>query len=328
MATHRHSLIRAVAHGVVLLVCARSIAQSLVEVSDFGADPGNLRMFVYAPAGMPNNGGQRPLVVVLHGCSQSAAGFAEQSGWNELADRAGFIVIYPQQRTGNNASHCFNWFLEKDIAKGGGEVASIHSMVKHAQSRWPIDSTRVFGMGVSAGAAMAVALGACYPGTFHGVASFAGAPYMCALSAGEAWRAMRNPIARTANEWSTLVTSVGGQRHMVYPCMVILQGAQDNTVDPRNALALVDQWTAVHGIDNKSDSTAARFLDHADLERMAYADSTGSTRVVLYNFADVGHALPVDPGSGPAQGGRTGVFAVDKDVHATYLIAREFGLVE
>ena len=121
--------------GIVLLFPHWAIAQPLVEVEQFGSDPGNLRMFVHVPSSLPDTSIAHPLVVVLHGCSQSAAGFAEQSGWNELADRVGFYVIYPQQRTGNNASHCFNWFQEKDITRGSGEVESIHNMVKHAERK-------------------------------------------------------------------------------------------------------------------------------------------------------------------------------------------------
>lgn len=307
----------------------QSTAQVLTEVSVFGNDPGNLRMFMHEPPGSSSANGPLALVVVLHGCGQGAEGFAEQSGWNEMADRAGFVVVYPQQRTGNNASHCFNWFQEKDITRGAGEVESIHSMVKYAMTKWPIDSTRIFLMGVSAGAAMAVATAACYPDLFNSVASFAGGPYRCAISAGEAWRTMRNPAERSAVAWGELVTSassVKGQQH--FPHIVVLQGLRDNTVDPRNAIALVDQWTAVHGIDNVADTTAEAFLGHAGLERRTYSGVTGRPPVVLYHFSELGHVLPVDPGTAPWQGGRTGVLAVDKDVHSTYLIAREFGLVE
>ncbi|MEO8068757.1 MAG: PHB depolymerase family esterase [Flavobacteriales bacterium] len=313
----------------ILFFPGPSAAQDLPEVTAFGDDPGNLRMYVHEPSVPGSHNGPRPLVIVLHGCGQSAEGFAEQSGWNELADRAGFVVVYPQQRTGNNASHCFNWFQEKDITPGTGEVESIHSMVGYAMNKWPIDSTRIFIVGVSAGAAMAVATAACYPYLFNGVASFAGAPYKCALGPGEAWRAMRNPISRSAAAWGELVTSASGSRDQQhFPRMLILQGLRDNTVDPSNAIALVDQWTAVHGIDNVADSTSQAFLDHAGLERSTYSGSAGDPLVVLYRFSDLGHVLPVDPGTGPGQGGHTGVFAVDKDVHATYLIAREFRLVD
>lgn len=250
------------------------------------------------------------------------------SGWNELADREGFHVIYPQQRTSNNVSRCFNWFRENDITRGSGEVASINSMVLYAVNNWNVDTARIHLMGASAGAAMAVAAGACYPDVFATVASFAGGPYKCALSAVAAMREMSNPSPLDASERAALITTQKAnaeQEH--YPRVVILHGQRDHTVDPGNALALVDQWTAVHGMDSVADTVDTSFLGHSNVERVAYEDGSGGSPVVLYRFADLGHVLPVDPGKGPAQGGRTGTFFLDNDVHSTYIIAREFGLL-
>ena len=113
-----------------------------------------------------------------------------------------------------------------------------------------------------------------------------------------------------------------------YPRVVIMHGLRDHTVDPDNALALVDQWTAVHGIDNVADTIDTAFLDHPNVERSVYADGSGESPVVLYSFTDLGHVLPIDQGEGPTQGGRTGTFFVDHDVHGTYITAREFGLMD
>ncbi|MBK6776243.1 MAG: PHB depolymerase family esterase [Flavobacteriales bacterium] len=267
-----------------------AIAQELVEVTGFGPDPGNLRMFAHQPPTHFDSSAARPLVVVLHGCGQTAEGFAEHSGWNELADREGFRVIYPQQRTGNNVSRCFNWFQEKDITRGSGEVASINSMVQYALNNWNIDSTRIYIMGASAGAAMAVAAGACYPEVFATVASFAGGPYKCALSAVAAMREMGNPSPLDAAERAALVTA--SNRNIVgehYPRMVIMHGLRDHTVDPGNALALVDQWTAVHGMDNVADTVDNSFLVIRTW-RAWYADGSGG-RVVLYRFTDLATVL-------------------------------------
>ncbi len=322
----------AVAHALVFILASsapqRSIAQELIEVADFGPDPGNLRMFAHQAPAHFDSSAARPLVVVLHGCGQTAEGFAGHSGWNELADREGFRVIYPQQRTGNNVSRCFNWFQEKDITRGSGEVASINSMVLYAVNNWNIDSTRIHIMGASAGAAMAVAAGACYPEVFATVGSFAGGPYKCALSAVAALREMSNPSPLEPAERAALITTGKGKSEAQdYPRMVIMHGLRDHTVDPDNALALVDQWTAVHGIDNVADTIDTAFLDHPNVERSVYADGSGESPVVLYSFTDLGHVLPIDPGEGPAHGGRTGTFFVDHDVYSTYIIAREFGLM-
>jgi poly(3-hydroxybutyrate) depolymerase len=99
----------------------------LTETADFGADPGNLRMLSYVPEGLPASA---PLVVVLHGCTQTAAEYDSGAGWSTLADTFGFALLFPEQRRANNANLCFDWFQPEDITRGSGEVASIAAMVK------------------------------------------------------------------------------------------------------------------------------------------------------------------------------------------------------
>ena len=90
----------------------------LVEVQDFGPNPGKLRMLTYAPAVKPV---KAPLVVLLHGCTQSATIYDWLSGWSELADRAGFILVCPEQRADNNPNLCFNWFVREHAQRDSGE---------------------------------------------------------------------------------------------------------------------------------------------------------------------------------------------------------------
>jgi hypothetical protein len=101
----------------------------LRELTGFGANPGNLRMFSYAPEDLPPNA---PLVIALHGCTQTADEYDHGTGWSSLADRLGFAVVYPQQQPANNPKNCFSWFLPGDIARGHGEALSIREMVEHA----------------------------------------------------------------------------------------------------------------------------------------------------------------------------------------------------
>ncbi|TCC30279.1 alpha/beta hydrolase family esterase [Kribbella speibonae] len=104
----------------------RAEAAGLEEVTGFGSNPGNLRMFRYVPPGL---GAGRPVVVALHGCTQSAAAYDDEPGWVAMAQRAGFALVLPQQLSANNASACFNWFEAGDTARGGGEALSIKQMV-------------------------------------------------------------------------------------------------------------------------------------------------------------------------------------------------------
>lgn len=148
-----------------------------VEVTDFGSNPGNLRMFKYVPGGLPASS---PLVVVLHGCTQNARDFAAQSGWIELADRLHVALALPEQTQGNNPRNCFNWFVISQNRRGQGEALSIRQMVDKMKSDHGIDPSRVFVTGLSAGGAMTSVMLATYPDVFAGGGIVAGLPYGCA----------------------------------------------------------------------------------------------------------------------------------------------------
>src|SRR3954449_2871493 len=98
----------------------------LTELTPSGSNPGALRMMAYAPPGLPSGA---PLVVVLHGCTQNAAGYDRGAGWSTLADRHGFALLFPEQDRANNANLCFNWFQHADVTRGQGEVLSIRQMI-------------------------------------------------------------------------------------------------------------------------------------------------------------------------------------------------------
>src|SRR5215831_21270191 len=124
----------------------------LRELTGFGANPGNLRMFAYAPEHLPSNA---PLVIALHGCTQTADEYDHGTGWSSLADNLGFALVYPQQQSANNPKNCFSWFLQGDIVRGHGEALSIREMVEHAIATFAIDRRKIFVTGLSAGGAMA-----------------------------------------------------------------------------------------------------------------------------------------------------------------------------
>jgi poly(3-hydroxybutyrate) depolymerase len=109
----------------------------LVETSDFGTNPGNLLMRRFVPDKL---GPQAPLVVVLHGGTQSAASYDAGAGWIQLAMLANFAVLLPEQRRINNPNLCFNWFLPEDTRPDQGEVASIKQMVD--RMTWIMVSSR------------------------------------------------------------------------------------------------------------------------------------------------------------------------------------------
>src|SRR5947207_12891158 len=120
----------------------------LRELTGFGTNPGKLRMFAYAPEHMPP---KAPLVIALHGCTQTSDEYDHGTGWSSLADSLGFAVVYPQQQPANNPKNCFSWFLPGDIARGHGEALSIREMVEHAIATFAADRRKVFVTGLTAG---------------------------------------------------------------------------------------------------------------------------------------------------------------------------------
>ena len=163
------------------------VPSRLTEIAGFGSNPGNLRMLTYVPDSVSSS---PALVVVLHGCTQTAAGYDHGSGWSALADRYGFVLLYAEQQEANNPKRCFNWFQPGDIERDQGETHSIRQMVEHAVRRHGVDRSRIFVTGLSAGGAMTSTMLATYPEVFAGGAIVAGLPYHCATSVPEAFECM------------------------------------------------------------------------------------------------------------------------------------------
>lgn len=123
-----------------------STIDRLTVLKRFGTDPGSLRADTYIPKNFPKNG---PLVVVLHGSTQSAESYDTGSGWSALADECGLALLFPGQRRTNNAIGSFNWFKTGDSHRGGGEPLPIRQMVGQIVDEYAIDTSRVFITGLS-----------------------------------------------------------------------------------------------------------------------------------------------------------------------------------
>jgi poly(hydroxyalkanoate) depolymerase family esterase len=287
-------------------------AGALRTVAEFGADPGALGMLLYEPAAPPRPGA--PLLVLLHGCGQDAGGFALATGFMALADRVGAPLLLPEQQAGNNAGRCFNWFQPGDTRRGGGEAASIRQMVAHALGQFQGDPERVFLAGLSAGGAMAAALLASYPDAFAAGAVVAGVPVGVATDVSSALARMGRAGAQSRDVLVQLAAPVreGGVKWPRWPRLSVWHGAADATVDPRNADALVAQWTGVLGLPAEPDVDEQLALG---VRRRAWGRS-----VEQWQLAGFGHAFPARlPGADP--------FVLPAPVSATEAIARFWGLV-
>lgn len=297
---------------------------SLTQVTGFGSNPGNLLMYRHVPAGMPAHA---PLVVVLHGCTQTAAGM-EGTGWTAAANLYKFYVVYPQQQGANSGSSCFNWYEPGDTTRGQGEALSIQQMVDAMKSAYSIDSARVYVVGFSAGGYMVPSLLAAYPDVFSGGAINAGGPHRCASSSTEAFSCMNPGVDRTPAAWGDLVRSAWASAGYTgpRPRVSVWHGTSDFTVRPANLTEAMEQWTSVHGIDQTPDTTETV----AGFPRKVYRDSAGTALVETWELTGAGHAVAIDPQysfpDSTTACGATGAYLSDVNLCAVYYQARFFGL--
>jgi poly(hydroxyalkanoate) depolymerase family esterase len=297
---------------------AADLDSPLQEVHSAGSNPGNLRMFAYVPA---NAGGSPALVVVLHGCTQTASGYDYGAGWSTLADRYGFALLVPEQQRSNNPNGCFNWFLPEDTQRGRGEAASIRQMVETMVRDKGIDPRRVFITGLSAGGAMTSVMLACYPEIFAGGAIVAGLPYGAASNVQQAFESMLQCPSRPAREWGGLVRGAAPHDGL-WPRVSVWHGSADKTVIPSNAREILKQWTDVHGL--KIAPSAQETVD--GYPRQVWISDAGEELIESYMIPQMSHGTPLAPGKADFECGAAGPFLLDVGISSSFHIAKFFGL--
>ncbi|RZU49468.1 poly(hydroxyalkanoate) depolymerase family esterase [Krasilnikovia cinnamomea] len=312
----RHlAVVLAVLLGTALAAPRPAHAAGLEQVTGFGTNPGNLAMYAYRPADLPPGA---PAVVLLHGCTQDAAGYFANSGWRTFADRWHFALVLAQQRTANNSAACFNWFLPADTGRGQGEALSIRQMAGYAVATYGSDPSRIFVSGLSAGGAMSAVMLATYPDLFAAGSIVAGLPYRCATSVAAAVTCQYVPPDRTPAQWGDLVRAAFPGYPGPRPRVAIWHGQADWKVVPANGVELRDQFTDVLGVP--AQPTATRTLPAGTTLEVYGAD-----QVRLYRIAGMAHGLPVDPGAEAQQCGTAAAYFLDT-ICSAYSDAVFFGL--
>jgi len=293
-------------------------AGRLAPFSGFGSNPGELGAWTYLPQ---PSGGPAPLVVVLHGCTQTALAYDNGSGWSALAEAYGFAVLLPEQRRANNANLCFNWFVPSDTQRGTGEALSIAQMIDSLVDRGLVDPARVYITGLSAGGAMTSAMLAVYPEKFAGGAILAGLPHGVAGSVGEAFEQMRGhkPSQRAS---ASAIQSASSHRG-AWPSVSIWHGTADTVVDQSNADAILLQWLGIHGLAGEPSETAV--VDTYPYR--AWRSPAGKLLIEEYRVTGMGHGTPLAT-KGECGCGEAGAFMLEVGISSTIHSAKSWRLLD
>jgi poly(hydroxyalkanoate) depolymerase family esterase len=260
-------------------------------------------------------------VVVLHGCTQNAAGYDTGAGWSTLADRYGFALLMPEQKASNNGNGCFNWFNPEDTVRDGGEAFSIRQMIARMAREHGIDRDRIFVTGLSAGGAMTSVMLATYPEVFAGGAIIAGLPYGIATNLQQAINGMYQSPARPARELGDLVRNASSHKGP-WPKLSVWHGSADRTVNPVNASEIVKQWLDVHHLPPAPMSQS--MVD--GYPRALWWNADGETLVESYTITDMAHGTPLGIGDNDERYGAQGAFMIEAGISSSYHIASFFGL--
>jgi poly(hydroxyalkanoate) depolymerase family esterase len=214
----------------------------MLQKYTYSSPSGNLPYLVYTPLNY-HAGKPVPLLVMLHGCTQSAADFAAGTQMNLVAEEHNFIVVYPQQVRKNNSMYCWNWFELANQSRDHGEPAMIVGIVQDIlqnTTQWTIDTSRIYVAGISAGAAMSVILGATYPDIFAAIGVHSGFEYQALQShygsLGISKRGGPDPLQQ-----GRLAYEAMGSYARIVPT-IVFHGTKDTVINIINGDQVVQQW--------------------------------------------------------------------------------------
>jgi poly(3-hydroxybutyrate) depolymerase len=330
----RYAQIAAIAF--VALFYAQPVT-ALELVSSFGENPGDLMMYVHRPSDFRE---ALPLVVALHGCTQTATDFDDEPGLIALAEGIPFLLLLPEQRAENMPRRCFRWYDTHDNQPGLGESASILAMVDAAIEAEGVDPGRVYILGHSAGGAMTAVMLANYPNRFAGGAVIAGLPVGCNRPSGAfdlVWNSLQvKSIApdgadasyacgiggfdltdRDGVEWAGYVTDSAETVPKSWPLLSLWQGTADTIVNPDNLRELTEQWTTVQDIGPVADEREVI----GNAIREVYRDTAGIARIETWSLDGFDHAMPIDTAGDRAACGRAADYVTPTDLCAVRRIA-------
>jgi poly(hydroxyalkanoate) depolymerase family esterase len=248
---------------------------------------------LYIPSGYREQA--LPLVVMLHGCTQTPDDFAAGTRMNGLAERELFFVVYPAQAPSANPSKCWHWFKATDQHRGLGEPSLIADITRQIVSTYHVNAQRVYIAGLSAGGAMAVIMGVSYPDLYAAIGVHSGLAYGAAHDLPSALAAMQHggtSVARTRDSRFPAAMTTRGVPTIVF------HGDRDTTVHPRNGDQVLAHWTTTHaggGPDTVAGAKLRVTVNRGQVPeghaytRAIYHDASGHTVMEQWLVHEAGH---------------------------------------
>ncbi len=224
-----------------------------------------------------------PLLVMLHGCTQSPDDFARGTRMNTLAQERGYVVAYPAQPQAKNSSKCWNWFRSGDQQRGSGEPATIAALTRELVREHGLDERRVYAAGLSAGGAMAAVLAGTYPDVYAAVGVHSGLPFGAARDLPSALTAMKHGAGS-----APMIQGVPA---------IVFHGDRDMTVDPCNGEAVIEQFAGrAAAMHPAAPDSVRRTVEHGSIPngrsytRALYRNPDGVVIAEHWEVHGAGHA--------------------------------------
>ena len=246
------------------------------EERTYSNQAGSRTYKLYVPSGY--HGQALPLVVMLHGCTQSPDDFAAGTRMNDLAEEQTFLVAYPAQPQSANASKCWNWFSAADQQRDQGEPSLIAGITRQIIQDFPVETGRVYIAGLSAGGAAAAIMGSTYPDLYAAIGVHSGLACGVAKDVPSAFAAMRQggPTTAASRHGGAAVPTI------------VFHGDNDKTVSPINGDQVIAQSKAAADlrftVSRGETPTGVRFT------RTVQADESGRPMLEQWVLHGVGHA--------------------------------------
>jgi poly(hydroxyalkanoate) depolymerase family esterase len=262
---------------------------AITKIENFGPNPGNLSMYEYVPEYIAEN--KLALVVALHGCNGSAKQFSK-AGFNELAEKYGFIVLYPEQKTANNNIRCFNHSRPHMAEAREREAESVLQMVRYMIAEHGISKKHVFIAGFSSGGQFANILAASYPETFRAAAIIGAGGYVC--KPGHAGIREFVDCEDEEDEQDEALLNIPG-KPLRWPKISIWHGKKDKNVPYKTMELAVEQWKFAHKIRRKRRHKKKL---PGDILYQSYKTSRGHVMIESYSMNSRAHTVPVTENCG------------------------------